>query len=71
MADDLKASNLRSMSIPELVQKAESLAKDVMLYRIKKSTGSLTKPHYLKEAKRGLARVLTVLNEKRREEFSE
>ena len=63
----MKASELREKSLAELEQEEESLMKEQFNYRIQQSTGQLGQSHLLKQVKKDIARVKTVLNEKRKE----
>ncbi len=61
----MKASELRDKSVEELQQEVENLVKEQFNYRMQQSTGQLGQSHLLKQVKKGIARVKTVLNEKR------
>ena len=61
----MKASELREKSVDELQQEIENLVKEQFNYRMQQSTGQLGQSHLLKQMKRDIARVKTVLNEKR------
>ncbi len=61
----MKASELRDKSVEELQQEVENLVKEQFNYRMQQSTGQLGQSHLLKQAKKDIARVKTVLNEKR------
>ncbi|MEM7483383.1 MAG: 50S ribosomal protein L29 [Acidobacteriota bacterium] len=61
----MKASELREQQIDELLEKERELAQQLFVLRLHKVTGQLEKPSKVREAKRDLARVLTVLREKR------
>jgi len=61
----LKAKQLREQSVDELSAKEQELAEQLFALRLQKVTGQLEKPSKVSEVKRDLARVLTVLNEKR------
>ena len=63
----MKASELREKTLAELEQEKESLMKEQFNYRIQQSTGQLGQSHLLKQVKKDIARVKTVLNEKRKE----
>ena len=63
----MKASELREKSLAELEQEEESLMKEQFNYRIQQSTGQLGQSHLLKQVKKDIARVKTLLNEKRKE----
>jgi len=61
----MKASELRNKSVEELQQEVENLVKEQFNYRMQQSTGQLGQSHLLKQMKKDIARVKTVLNEKR------
>ena len=63
----MKASELRDKSVAELQQEVENLVKEQFNYRMQQSTGQLGQSHLLKQIKKDIARVKTVLNEKREE----
>ena len=60
----MKASELRDKSVDELKETLVSLAKDQFTYRMQQTTGQLARTHQLKEVRRDIARVKTVLKEK-------
>lgn len=61
----MKASELRAKSTEELQTELETLVKDRFGYRMQQSTGQLAQTHLLKEVARDIARVKTVMNEKK------
>ena len=61
----MKASELRDKTIEELQLQVDSLTKDQFGYRMQKSTGQLGQSHLLKQVAKDIARVKTVLNEKK------
>jgi len=63
----MKPSELRNKSVSELQQEEENLLKERFNYRIQRSTGQLGQSHLLKQVKRDIARVKTVLAEKLKE----
>lgn len=63
----MTAEELRAMTVQELRDQETELAERLFSYRLQRVTGQLEKPSKVREAKRDLARVLTVLNEKQRE----
>ena len=63
----MKASELRDKSVTELQQEVENLVKEQFNYRIQQSTSQLGQSHLLKQVKKDIARVRTLLNEKRKE----
>ncbi len=63
----MKASELREKSVEELQQEVENLVKEQFNYRMQQSTGQIGQSHLFKQVKKDIARVKTVLNEKRKE----
>ncbi len=63
----MKASELREKSVEELQQEVENLVKEQFNYRMQQSTGQMGQSHLFKQVKKDIARVKTVLTEKRKE----
>jgi len=61
----MKAAELRSLGDDELGVKERDLADQLFRMRIQKSMGQLENPDKLRTVRRDLARVKTVLKEKR------
>jgi len=61
----MKASELREHTVEELQDREKELAEKLFALRLQRVTGQLESPAKMREAKRDLARVLTVLREKR------
>lgn len=61
----MKAADLSNQSVEELEQTLVSLAKDQFASRMQQSTGQLGQSHLLGQVKRDIARVKTVLREKK------
>jgi large subunit ribosomal protein L29 len=61
----MKASELREQTVEELQDQEKELAEKLFALRLQRVTGQLESPAKMREAKRDLARVLTVLREKR------
>lgn len=61
----MKASELREDSVEELRDKEQELVEKLFALRLQKVTGQLESPAKIRQARRDLARVLTVLREKR------
>jgi len=59
-----KAVDLRNQSISELKHSRSSLLRERFKLRLKKSSGELTKTHPIKDIRRSLARIETILREK-------
>jgi len=61
----MKASKYREQTVEELQDREKELADKLFALRLQRVTGQLESPAKMREAKRDLARVLTVLREKR------
>ncbi len=61
----MKAKELRELSIDELSKRLKELKEELFTLRMDKALHRLNQPHKIKEVKREIARVLTVMNEKR------
>ncbi len=61
----MKASELREQTIEELTDKERDLAEQLFALRLQKVTGQLEKPSRVSAVRKDMARVLTVLREKR------
>lgn len=60
----MKASKLRERSVEELQLEAEKLSEQLFRLRFQKATGQLENALKLREVRRDLARVKTVITEK-------
>ena len=60
----IDASELRNLTEDELQEKVGQLKKELMQARFQAKTGKLERQSTLKEKKRDIARILTVMNEK-------
>ena len=60
----MKAPELRELGVDDLDAKAHELADQLFRMRIQKSLGQLEAPGKIKDVRRDLARVRTVLREK-------
>ena len=60
----MKASELKAKSVDELKQELEELLKEAFNLRIQKASGQFAQVHRIKQNRRDVARVKTVLNEK-------
>ena len=61
----MKASELREQTVEERRDREKELAEKLFALRLQRVTGQLESPAKMRQAKRDLARVLTVLREKR------
>lgn len=62
----MKAEKIREMSDDELQKKQEDLSEELFRMRLQKATAQLDRPEKIREARKDLARVNTVLSERRR-----
>ena len=60
----MRASELREHTVEELEQQERDLAGKLFALRLQKVTGQLDNPAKIPQARRDMARVLTVLGEK-------
>ena len=63
----MKAADLRQSTVEDLVAKEKELAEQLFALRLQKVVGQLDNPAKIPSVRRDLARVLTVLGEKRRQ----
>ena len=64
----LKIEEIRGLGVEELQEKVSKLKKELMHYRFQAKTGKLERQSALSEAKRDIARLLTIMNEKKSQE---
>ncbi len=64
----LKTKELRELSVEELREKIDGLKKGLMQLRFQHKTGKLERQSALKEARRDIARVKTLIREKEKGE---
>lgn len=62
----MKASDLREKSVDELNSELLALLREQFNLRMQNGSGQLSRPHQIKDVRRNIARVNTVLNEKSR-----
>jgi len=60
----MEAKELRDMSVDDLTQKQGSLREEICHLKLKRATSRLENPMKLRETKRDLARVETILRQK-------
>ena len=64
----LKVTELKEQSVEELKEKVNVLKKGLMQLRFQHKTGKLERHSAMKEAKKDIARVKTVITEKKKGE---
>ena len=60
----MKASQMREQTVEDLRDRERDLCEQLFALRLQKVTGQLEKPSRVREVRKDLARVLTVLREK-------
>ncbi len=61
----MKSKDIRTLSETELKDKIQELRRELLMLRIQRVNGRLDKPHLLKEYKRDVSRMLTILTERK------
>ena len=64
----MKATELRTMSAEALEEKVKELKAELFNLRFQHAINQLDNPHKMTEVKRDIARVMTVLQEMKKEE---
>ncbi len=62
--NEMKASEVRALSVDQLKEKLVALKKDLFLLRMQHATNQLDNPLKIAETKRDIARVMTMIREK-------
>lgn len=63
----MKPSEIRELSTEELIKKEEELREDAFRLRFKLSTGELEDSSKIKQVKKDVARIKTILGQRQRE----
>lgn len=64
----MKAPTLRERSSDELTKTLSDLEEQLFKLRFQKSTGQIENPVKIREVRKDIARVLTIINERRAQE---
>jgi len=64
----LKASEIRAMSLDEMHRKAADLKEELFNLRFQHEIGQLENPLKMKQAKRDIARIKTIIKESERQD---
>ncbi len=67
----LKTSEIRAMSLPEIQARLSDAREELMKLRFQQATGELTDTSQIRKTRRTIARLLTILNERERTEQME
>ncbi len=60
----MKASELKKLSVQELAAKEKELKEELFNLRFQLATGQLTNPQRIRECKKDVARVKTIIRER-------
>lgn len=63
-----KVSQLRNLDTFELESKIKQLQKDLMSLNLQRFSGRLETPHIYKQTKKQIARIKTILNQRKNEQ---
>ena len=61
-----KAPDLRSRTLDELTEQAETLGKEIFNLRFQRASGQLENTARVRQARRDIARIKTILGERQR-----
>ncbi len=61
----MKSSELRELTLDELAKKEADMRKELFNLRFQKATGEIENPMRIRSIKKDIARVLTVITEKK------
>ena len=64
----MDAKELRAKSADDLEGELLALSREAFNLRMQKGTGQLSRPNQIRDVRRSIARVKTILNERRRAE---
>ena len=67
----MKALEIRKLTTEELNKKLEEIKKELFNLKFAASTGNLEKPHRIKELRREVAKIKTVIRERELNESKE
>jgi len=66
----MKASEMREQSVDELHKALSDFEEQLFKLRFQRSTGQIEDPTKIRRVRKDIARVLTVMNERRAQEIS-
>jgi large subunit ribosomal protein L29 len=62
----MKAKEIRDLSVTELQQRLRETRQELLMMRVQRQTGQVEKTHLLREKRKDIARMETILTEKKR-----
>ena len=64
----MKAADVRARSVDELTDEVETLSKEIFNLRFQRASGQLENTARVRQVRRNIARIKTILGERRRQE---
>ena len=64
----MTASDIRARTVDELTEQVETLSKEIFNLRFQRASGQLENTARVREVRRNIARIKTILGERRRQE---
>ena len=61
----MTSKEIRDLSPAEITTKLREIRAELLLLRLKKNTGQVEKPHMLRELRKDIARLETILTQKK------
>jgi len=62
----MNASEIRDLTQDEMIKRLDDFKQEMFNLRFQTATGQLEKPMRVREVRRSIARIMTILNEKKR-----
>jgi large subunit ribosomal protein L29 len=62
----MKASDLRARTVDELTEEVDTLGREIFNLRFQRASGQLENTARVRQVRRGIARIKTILGERRR-----
>ena len=67
----MKATDLRARSVDELTGEIDTLGKEIFNLRFQRASGQLENTARVRQVRRNIARIKTILSERQRQEASQ
>ena len=64
----MKAQDIRARTVDELTEEVETLGKEIFNLRFQRASGQLENTARVRQVRRDIARIKTILGERRRQE---
>ncbi len=63
----MKIKDIKALSVEELVAKEKQIKKDLFILNNQRQLGKIEKPSDVRKSRRDIAKILTILNERKRD----